>query len=511
MKTNIFFNTPDSRKLNENFAKQFGGKVNLENYSREQLEDMRNKLRTRVSQQEGSAGYNDLLTNETYQKDKAMLQLLNTRIKEMLGEDIKKLKDKMVELSEAKKGVRAPKYAKKAKGTKGNDQDGDGKPGEFDDVQVARMVAGGVPKKKAIAKATSDKFNETAVEEGFDDLMKATKERNAAKPSGGAGVKKGKAYGGTAQKDEKEPAKKEKKVKEAVKAEEEKMSAGKKKKTNENFKRNVRMVNESLQRMIAEDEEGKAKAITAASDMVNDFTTWMQRVGQYQTKAIIELSDAIRADFGLQQAEAFKQAVAPALAATLETLTQQRETISNAVAVLAGEDVPPGEQMGMEPEVGPEEPGMEPAAPDELNAEPAADEFAASDAAAGGPETSGREMRESRFRGTPKFKDEALRKQLANIIYDIYQGAMAGQDMIDDISDELGDLFDQVETSGDRYLKAAYEIMRDQGSNAGGDPRRMANVAKQALGLLNLKVESNESKFARKLAESHSIISKLAK
>ena len=88
---------------------------------------------------------------------------------------------------------------------------------------------------------------------------------------------------------------------------------------------------------------------------------------------------------------------------------------------------------------------------------------------------------------------------------------MAGQDMIDDISDELGDLFDQVETSGDRYLKAAYEIMRDQGSNAGGDPRRMANVAKQALGLLNLKVESNESKFARKLAESHSIISKLAK
>ena len=126
MKTNIFFNTPDSRKLNENFAKQFGGKVNLENYSREQLEDMRNKLRTRVSQQEGSAGYNDLLTNETYQKDKAMLQLLNTRIKEMLGEDIKKLKDKMVELSEAKKGVRAPKYAKKAKGTKGDDRDGDG-------------------------------------------------------------------------------------------------------------------------------------------------------------------------------------------------------------------------------------------------------------------------------------------------------------------------------------------------------------------------------------------------
>ena len=96
MKTNIFFNAPDSSKLNENFEKQFGSTVNLDKYTREQLEDIRNKLRTRVFQQEGSAGYNDLLTNETYQKDQAMLQLLNTRIKEMLGEDIKQLRDKMV-------------------------------------------------------------------------------------------------------------------------------------------------------------------------------------------------------------------------------------------------------------------------------------------------------------------------------------------------------------------------------------------------------------------------------
>ena len=45
----------------------------------------------------------------------------------MLGEDIKKLKDKMVELSEAKKGVKAPKFVKKAKGTMADrDYDGDG-------------------------------------------------------------------------------------------------------------------------------------------------------------------------------------------------------------------------------------------------------------------------------------------------------------------------------------------------------------------------------------------------
>jgi hypothetical protein len=42
------------------------------------------------------------------------------------------------------------------------DRTGDGKK-DFDDVQVARMTAGGVPKKKAIAKAKSDNFKETAI------------------------------------------------------------------------------------------------------------------------------------------------------------------------------------------------------------------------------------------------------------------------------------------------------------------------------------------------------------
>jgi hypothetical protein len=161
------------------------------------------------------------------------------------------------------------------------------------------------------------------------------------------------------------------------------------------FKHNVRFVNESLAFLIKEDEEGKAKAITAASDMVNDFTSWMQRVGQYQTKAIIELADAIKADFGAQEAETFKQTVAPALSATLETLTAQREAISNAVAVLAGEAAPE-EPMGMEPGMD-MEPGMEPTEPDTMNAPEMGDEFGASDAAAGGAEPSGREMRESKF------------------------------------------------------------------------------------------------------------------
>jgi hypothetical protein len=81
----------------------------------------------------------------------------------------------------------------------------------------------------------------------------------------------------------------------------------------------------------------------------------------------------------------------------LDTLTQQREAISHAVAVLAGEatDVAP---MGQEPGMGvPPMDGEIPmdAEPDSMNPE---DEFGASDAAAGGAETAGREVRESRYR-----------------------------------------------------------------------------------------------------------------
>jgi hypothetical protein len=112
---------------------------------------------------------------------------------------------------------------------------------------------------------------------------------------------------------------------------------------------------------------------------------------------MIELADAIKADFGAAEAEAFKQAVGPALSATLEVLTQQREAVSGAVATLAGEAAP-ADAMGMEPGIDAmaTEPDMGTTGPDAMNPMPAGDEFGASDAAAG-MGTTGREMRESKF------------------------------------------------------------------------------------------------------------------
>ena len=86
MKTTDFTATTSAAKLNESMFKKFGTKINFENYGREELENYRNLLRTKVNQTESSAGFNDLIANESYQKDKFMLDLLNTKIKEMLGE-----------------------------------------------------------------------------------------------------------------------------------------------------------------------------------------------------------------------------------------------------------------------------------------------------------------------------------------------------------------------------------------------------------------------------------------
>jgi hypothetical protein len=546
MKTNDFQPALTSSQLQENIFRQFGTRIALEKYDRVRLENVRNLLRTKVDQTEKNAGVNDLLTNETYQKDKAMLQLLNTRIKEMLGEDIKTLRDKLDAINEGKKSMKDPIRTTKAKGSKPDfldlDKDGnraepmksaaksskmkeaikkdrkelegnefsgelakakaqhqdsfkvDGKEYPVKENDAKTNAANDMSKelrKRGGDQDTKSKFNKQETKPGVTRYTKKsgeftsepykekastarTKADTAAKHADAAksqdydagprkvrkdgethyyiGKKKctkddydaamtkidkradqakrlaamgeaagektcnksskgkrcpvhglqecGMVYEGE---DEGKPGKNFSKIaKDAGKRYGSKEAGervagavrnklkkqGKLEEAHQIFKRHVKIVNESLAYLLSENEEDKAKAITAAGDIVNDYTSWMQRVGQYQTKSMIELSDSIRGDFGVQQAEAFKNAVAPALSATLEVLTAQREAISNAVAVLAGEQIPET-PMGAEPGM---EPSMDMAGPDMMN-EPA-DEFGAADAAAGAG-TPGREMREN--------------------------------------------------------------------------------------------------------------------
>jgi len=382
MNTFDFNSKITSSKLNENMFKKFGVKVNLEKYTREELENYRNLVRTEVNQQESTAGFNDLLSNENYQKDKHVLELLNTKIKEMLGEAKvaerklsaaeKKKKEEIVKAikrdnPEKRKGkgkssayaiatAQAKKTAeskdttmKKTTEAKKVDQNKDGK-NDFKDVQIARLKASGAMSK--------DKKVKEALKGGQKKL-------DVAEPKGKLDAADFKAL-----------RSKKSKVKEGVR------------------RAHQYIIIESLKKFIAEDEEGKAKDITAGTDMTNDFTSWMQRVGQYQTKSMIELADSIRANFGQAEADQFKSSIQPALEQALDALTQARETITRAVAVLAGEESAQ-DQMGMD-SMGDMPGGNMGGDMDSMNLPPE-DEFGASDAAAGGTETSGRGMRESKF------------------------------------------------------------------------------------------------------------------
>jgi len=348
MITNDFNVTISSATLNENMFKKFGTKVNFDKYTREDLENYRNLLRTKLNQTESAAGFNDLLANEGYQKDKFMLNLLNTKIKEMLGESV--LAEKSTSQKQARTMAAAahdPKFAKK--------------------VGIKKSVAKEFNKAdtgtKQLSKAMKNKPTEKKVKE---ELKGAQKKLDVSKPKGKLDKKDFAAL------------RSKKKVKE------------------DTMRGHYRNILEGLHRLINEDEEGKAKDITAGSDMVNDFTSWMQRVGQYQTKSMIELADSIRANFGQAEADAFRAAITPALQEALSALTQSRETITRAVAVLAGEETGI-DPMGMDPAGSPD--GMldaEVPPADGMDSMNGGDEFGASDAAAGGAEITGREMREGR-------------------------------------------------------------------------------------------------------------------
>jgi len=438
MKTTDLTTPISSTKLNENMYKKFGVKVKFENYSREQLEDYRNLLRTKLHQHEAKSNFNDLLTNEAYQKDKALVNLLNQKIKEMLGES-KKAKPDFLDMDKDgnkkepfKKAVNDKKKNPFAKKDESVEEGSDMKVGD----SKSSSTGGTITKTKTgvVHKAGKNYGGDKAPTDTEDDKpakSKKVKEEmkvgDTKKSSTGGTITKtatgvkhtaGGNYGAMKQPfdhgdDADHKTKKPKKVKETSnnlpgnqekidvdgdgkieKTDLAKLRSGKKKNMKESqHKQNIKIVNESLRQLIAEDEEGKAKTITAGADMVNDFTSWMTRIGQYQTKALIEISDTIRANFGQAEAEAFKTSVSPALETALNTLTQCREEISNAVAVLAGE-APAADPMGGMDDMsmaGSEE--IPDAGMDSMNA---SDEFGASDAAAGGTEISGRTRRESR-------------------------------------------------------------------------------------------------------------------
>lgn len=101
------FNQPiTSKLLNESLAKNFGYKINLEQFTDMQLEDARNKLRTKISQFEVNESYDSVLESPDYQKTRMFLDVVNQEISEREMTQAEKEEEKEIKAKTDKSGMK---------------------------------------------------------------------------------------------------------------------------------------------------------------------------------------------------------------------------------------------------------------------------------------------------------------------------------------------------------------------------------------------------------------------
>ena len=136
--------------------------------------------------------------------------------------------------------------------------------------------------------------------------------------------------------------------------------------------------------------EEQSELILAAKDMMDKVTGYLEDLASMKTEGMLELADRIRDEMGADKADAFLQKIQPAIEQAEATLTTTRQELDNGVRILTGEEVATDtigadDSMNMDADL------------DSLDSEDEeSDEFGASDAEAGGTEPEGREQRESR-------------------------------------------------------------------------------------------------------------------
>ena len=335
-----------SKQLNETMAKKFGTKIDVASFTLEQLQDARNKIRSKVFDIETNESFGGLSQNKTYSKNKLFLDVLNTAISER-GD----IQDEPIK--ETQSAAQKAAFAKMLASKKGAaDPDTDSSPDKDN-------------KTNPEDKATKAKSKPKPVEEGKPDFLDLDKDG-----------------------DKKEPMKKA-----AKDAKKKKMDEKKESKVIDEGKD---IINNYYASLLKEGEEDKAELVMASKDMVDRLTGWMEDTAEMQTESMLELADAIRDEMGAQQSEAFTMAVKPALEQLYASMETTRIALTTGVGMLTGEGEAPPMDMGAEAPV--DDVAMEPTDDMDMEADlEVGDEFGAAAPAAGGDDEAGRAKRESRM------------------------------------------------------------------------------------------------------------------
>ena len=148
---------------------------------------------------------------------------------------------------------------------------------------------------------------------------------------------------------------------------------------------------EKHRQQLVEGEVGNAEVLLAAKNMVDSIQDAIEKVGKMQNEQLPELLDSIRDQVGAEQAEGFKNAVGTTLETLMQNLQTAREGVDGGVRILTGEQVDnpmamPGDDLSGG------DAGLPPAPGSDLDQDET-DGFGATDAATGGAEELGRELR----------------------------------------------------------------------------------------------------------------------
>jgi hypothetical protein len=296
-----------SKALNESLAKKFGYKLNLEQFSDVQLEDARNKLRTKISQFEVSESYDGMNSSPEYQKVRLMLDCINVEIMER--------EEGMFEGNDGNLANNAKPFDKVTKGDViagrlGKDAMGGKKKKKMESLNLALMV------KKAREHSVPTKWIESAIQRirlGESDQEELVSELQIRYD------------------------------------------------ISENTAHHIVYLKEG--------EQDKAEIIMATKDMVDQITGWLEDTAAMKSEHLLELLDSIRESLGSDVAQQYQDAVKPALEAIYTALESSRQGLSTGLSAVSGEAAPtmgapaPGGDMGSTPDMGTPAPDMSAPAP----------------------------------------------------------------------------------------------------------------------------------------------------
>jgi hypothetical protein len=421
MKTSDFYIKPSSKNINESMKKKFGEKLDLDSYTTDQLNTTFKLIENKMAGYKNSK-FNDTLKSEEYHRLTFMRDAVRTAISERKAKpdflDLDKDGNKKEPMKKAAKDKKKPvkenmqtmfelakdlaeKYkdahmkgdhrkmafyeksleecgATMSHGPMGecmmsHPHQAGGKP-----MPVGILSPSGVVSVKAPTKLMTSERSVAEAKKAKPDFLDLDKDGNKKEPMKKAAKDKGGDEG-------------KKEGKKGMSAKQQKFF-GKKKPVKES-------VDMAISRYLREGEEGKAELVMAVKNMVDKFTGWSEDIAKMQAQSAMEMADEIRDELGSDQAEAFTQAIAPALDAAFQAVKSAREALNGQVGSMTGggpaamgaepdmgmDAGMPGDDMGADlPSMGGDDMGAD------MGAEPGADI-----AAAGETPPGGREKRES--------------------------------------------------------------------------------------------------------------------